>query len=122
MTNILSLPLVSIAATIGSDEDWIDAVTFSNADGSPCDLTGIAFELDVSLDGSTSIVTASTANGYLSIVSATGSSVNNALLINIPAADKSVLTAGRYLISGSATADSHVVDVIVGSLVVRGSF
>ncbi len=122
MTNILTLPLIQILATVGSDEDWIDAITFSNADGSPCDLTGIAFELDISLDGSTSIVMASTANGYLLLVPATGSSVNNALLINIPAADKSVLTAGRYLISGSATADSHVVDVIVGSLVVRGSF
>ena len=122
MTNILTLPLIQILATVGSDEDWIDAITFSNADGSPCDLTGIAFELDISLDGSTSIVMASTANGYLLLVPATGSSVNNALLINIPAADKSVLTAGRYLISGSVTANSHVVDVIVGSLVVRGSF
>ena len=91
MTNILAIPLVQITATVGSDEDWIDAISFTDSNNVPIDLTGITITLDIST-GVTTTLTASTANGFLSFVEAAGSSVNNVLLINVPAASKTALT------------------------------
>ena len=122
MTNILQLPLVNIRAVAGTDEDWIDAIAISDASGAPLDLAGIAVTLDISSDGALSLLTASTANGRLSLVQGAGASVNNVLLINVPAAAKTALTAGAYKLSGLASADGHLLDVIVGALTIRQSF
>ena len=123
MTNILTLPLVQILATVGSDEDWIDAISFADASGAPLDLTGIAITLDISNGGTTPMLTASTANGLLSLVEGTGgATVDNVLLIAIPAAIKTALTAGVYPISGIASGDGHLIDIITGSLTIRQSF
>ena len=122
MTNILTLPLVQILATVGSDEDWIDAISFADASGAPLDLTGIAITLDISNGGTTPMLTASTANGLLSLVEGTGATVDNVLLIAIPAAIKTALTAGVYPISGIASGDGHLIDIITGALTIRQSF
>ena len=45
MTNILAIPLVQITATVGSDEDWIDAISFTDSNNVPIDLTGITITL-----------------------------------------------------------------------------
>lgn len=121
MTNILSLPLVSLIATAGTDEDWIDAIAFTTAAGAGLDLTGIAFTLDISTGTSTAL-SLSTGAGTLSLVQGAGSTVNNVLLINVPAASKAALTSRIYLLSGSASADGHVIDVIIGSLSIRQSY
>ena len=120
MTNILAIPLVQITATVGSDEDWIDAISFTDSNNVPIDLTGITITLDIST-GVTTTLTASTANGFLSFVEAAGSSVNNVLLINVPAASKTALT-GNYVLSGIASADGHLIDIITGSLTIRQSY
>ena len=121
MTNILALPLVQITAVVGSDEDWIDAIIYVDATTqNPIDLTGISVTIDISNGVNT--VTASTANGLLSLVNGPGSSVPNVLLVNIPIAIPPALTPGAYTLSGLATADGHALDVVVGSLTVRQSF
>lgn len=73
MTNLLSMPLVSMIVITGTNEDWIDAVKFVVDDGSvdlpQLDLTGITFEMEVRRQPPDNevILRASTADGTLAI-------------------------------------------------------
>ena len=46
-TNILQLPKVSIPCAIENNEDWRDALAFTDINNNPVDLTGIRFTLAV---------------------------------------------------------------------------
>ena len=77
MTNILALPELSIPCTIRTNEDWLDAIAFTDVNGNPVALDGIAFELQCRANASSNdvdsgdvLLDATTANGLLQLCSA----------------------------------------------------
>ena len=113
-TQILNLPVLTVAAEIGSNEDWLDSLLFANpVTGVPIDLTGISFAAEVhavagdqqpvisaSTTGST--MTNGTTSGILSFA------VPNAAIVN--------QSAGPYVFDVLATADGHTRRVVIGTL------
>jgi hypothetical protein len=103
MTNLLALPLVSLAVETGNNEDWVDSLLFLvETDGVPIeswpqlDLTGIIFEMEVrrsALDPEV-IVAASTASGSLIIGTAPDYGY---LLFNVSIDDMRRIRAGQYI-------------------------
>lgn len=117
MTNILTLPLLNMLCTVGSNEDWLDGISFTASDSTPLDLTGIAFNLTVSQTaGGTNYISGSLGNGIL----VTSGSPPSILSVSVLAANRS-LSAGPYYFSINAVADGHAIDVVTGTLIVRQS-
>ena len=118
-TRILDLPLYQIEAIVGDDEDWIEAICFFDASGAPLELFGVDFSLDIGANPAAgALVTASTANGMLSLVLGADGTTLNTLSIAVPAAAKAGLPP-HCVVNCLASADGHAVDVLVGALNVQ---
>ena len=103
-TNILSLPLVSLTVTTGTNEDWIDSIQFTQDDGiTPVDLTGIIFSMEVRrLAGDNDVlIFGSTADGKL----LSGGVGESFLLINVPRDIMEQVEARSYVADIVAEAD-----------------
>src|SRR5215470_16410213 len=105
MSNLLSLPLLSMTVQTGNNEDWIESVKYvapeeGMSDDDPAapqvDLRGITFEMEVrrTADDHEVILSASTDDGTLSI----GAPPNYGYLIwNIPVETMKLKRAGNYV-------------------------
>jgi hypothetical protein len=87
MTNLLALPLVSLAIEVGNNEDWVDAIVFVIGLADPTapqlDIHGIDFEMEIrhQPEDHEVVLSASTDAGTLQI----GMAPNYGfLIINIP--------------------------------------
>lgn len=71
-TNVLALPELTIPCTIRTNEDWIDAVAFTDVNGNPVALDGIGFELQARATAADAdvLLEASTDDGLLVLCSA----------------------------------------------------
>lgn len=108
-TNILALPLLGLTVETGNSEDWFDSIVYlvDTDDPKPqVDLTGIEFEMEVRriAAGHEVLITATTANGSLSIGEPPDFGY---LIVNVPADQMKMLQAGDYVADIRATDDRY---------------
>jgi hypothetical protein len=100
MSNLLAMPLVTLALVTGNKEDWIDSVKFLIETGEPVlpqlDLRNIIFEMEVRRAAGEHevVLSASTANDTLQIGTAPDYGF---LIIAIPIETMSKMTAANYI-------------------------
>ncbi len=113
MTQILALPLLTIAAVTSSNEDWLDSLLFTQPDGiTPVDLTGISFMGQLRLTaGSREVALAfSTDSASLSNGGATG-----ILSFNVQQASMANI-AGSYVLDIIASGDGNQRQAVNGTV------
>jgi hypothetical protein len=103
-TNVLALPLVSMAIATGINEDWIDSLKFVVDDGSSTDfnalpqldLRGISFLMEIrrSAPSHEVILSASTSDGRMIIGAPPDFGF---LIINVPLSDMAAKQPGAYV-------------------------
>ena len=111
MSNLLLLIPQQVDFVVGTKEDWIDAIAFTNPDGTPCALTGIAFTFDIGYPGAPPLLTGGTGNGM--IVTTGG------LLAFDVAQASNPIPAGKYQITVVGADGTNTRDVVVGSYTAR---
>jgi hypothetical protein len=104
MSNLLAMPLVTLAVTTGTNEDWISSVKYVVDDGSGVpteelpqfDLTGINFNMEVRrrAEDHEVVIRASSANGEIAIGEPPDFGF---LLINVPYEKVKDLNAADYV-------------------------
>jgi hypothetical protein len=105
MTNILALPLVQIGVYTGTNEDWVDTIQFLDLNNVGISLAGITFAMEARkqpLDA-TVLLSASSANGYLSIAGTDQSY----LAIQVPASAMDDFSPDVYVADIVAYGDGH---------------
>lgn len=110
-TAIRDLPTYELAAVLGSNEDWLDEIVFTQDDNvTPWDLTGIAFRARVrpSPDAREAWPELSTAAGTLVNGGATGK-----LSFRLLVAARAPIHPGSYVLDVLAEADGYTRAVVV---------
>jgi hypothetical protein len=119
MTNILTLPVAEVDFLVGTNEDWLDGLGFTDnaTPPNPIVITGIAFELQMRARASdrTALLIASTANSRILVGPTT-------LALNVPVTLMKLIPpspdAAPYVIDIVASAEGHTRRVVTGKVVV----
>lgn len=126
-TNILNLPLVGVKIVTGTEEDWLDALAWLDANGAPVSLAGISFGsvLKERATDATGYALASTEAvwgglpraGTLSV----GGQGNSVLAWTVPASVMRKVPPKSYVLDVVATVQGRRVRVVQGTVkVIQG--
>lgn len=121
-TQILNLPLLSFAMTVGTNEDWLDSWAYIDASGLPLTLDGMTFALMVRPTPSdpNPLIVASTGQATVRGLSANGALTagGNVLAVSVPQTWMQRVVAGVYVFEVQAQGDGVARVVARGALTV----